>query len=344
MTRAIQRLRGLFRGDPTPSSTIYVNGGPISVAPNLHQALLRLRQSGNTGVWLWIDAICISQEDDQEKNWQVVQMGDIFGGAALVYIWLGPSSDGSDMVLQMAQRVGPGRTPGDGSLRSPESLEAIESLLSRANWYRVWVVQETALARDALVLCGDECVSREAFDAALATIFFCKTGNFARGLPQWRRFGSDLNNNLFRLRGLTARRQRRRNKGAGLVEFLVSDFAAAPKRPFYLASNSRDITFGLLGVAVDTELLGLVPDYTLTTPEVYTAATRAMNGRCPYYSLDFCASPKGMLDLPSWVPDWQLIGHIGLCGLLSSLDVFESSTDPSSDSFWRTLVADWMGW
>ncbi|KAL2143754.1 hypothetical protein VTI28DRAFT_10051 [Corynascus sepedonium] len=337
-------------GDPTPTRSIRVNGRPLPIAHNLHQALLALRHGGDAQEWLWIDAICINQDDPKERSWQVAQMRHVFGCASLVYIWLGPSSDGSDAVLQTAQRIGPdahragvadlwfswpsfkyqpekleentetverresflSRALDDEELRSPQLLAAVKSLLSRENWFRAWIVQEIALTRNGLVLCGAERVSLDAFDAALATIFFCKNGDFARGHLRWRDFGAGLNNNLLRLRGLIARRQRRRNREADLLEFLLSDFMAAPGRPFYTAADPRDIIFGFLGVAADTERLGIHPDYNRTAVEVYTIATRAMLERCPHYSLDYCMFPKDMDGLPTWVPDWQRVGQFGL--------------------------------
>ena len=354
-------------GDPTPTNSIRVNGRPLPVAHNLHQALLDLRRGGDAQEWLWVDAICINQDNLQERSWQVAQMGHIFSCAALVYIWLGPNSDDSDAVLRMAQRIGPdahragvadlwfgwtsfkyqpeklqenadsverresflAQALDDEELRSPRLPAAIESFLNRPSWYRAWIVQEIALARNGLVLCGAERVSLDAFDAALATIFFCKNGDFARGHPLWRDFGADLNNNLFRLRGLVARRQRRRNQKAGLLEFLLSDFMGAPGRPFYMASDPRDIIFGLLGVAADMECLGLRPDYTQPVAEVYAAATRAMVERCPHYSLDYCAFPKDMDDLPTWVPDWQRVCRFGFVSgkPMSYRNLFNSSAD-----------------
>lgn len=355
-------------GDPTPTESIRVNGRPLPVAYNLHQALLDVRRGGDAQDWFWVDAICINQDNIEERSWQVAQMGHIFGRAALVYIWLGLNNDDSDAVLRMAQRIGPGahragvtdlwfgwqsfkdqpeklqenadsvamresflaQALEDEELRSPRLLAAIESFLSRPSWYRVWIVQEIALAQNGLVLCGAKCVSLDALDAALATIFFCKNGDFARGHSRWRNFGSGLNNSLFRVRGLVARRQRERNQKADLLEFLLSDFMAAPSRPFYMASDPRDMIFGLLGVAADTECLGLRPDYTQTVAEVYTAATRAMVERCPHYSLDYCVFPKDMDDLPTWVPDWQRVGRLGLVVSgrpMSYGNLFNSSAD-----------------
>ena len=48
---------------------------------------------------LWVDAICINQEDQTEKGHQVSQMRDIYKGADEVLIWLGPSNDDIDSLL-----------------------------------------------------------------------------------------------------------------------------------------------------------------------------------------------------------------------------------------------------
>ncbi len=38
---------------------------------------------------LWVDAVCINQDDVVEKNHQVHLMKDIYGGATRVLVWLG---------------------------------------------------------------------------------------------------------------------------------------------------------------------------------------------------------------------------------------------------------------
>jgi hypothetical protein len=117
---------------------------------------------------------------------------------------------------------------------------------------------------------------------------------------------------LLRPLGLVARRQRKWGQNPGLLEFLLSDFIGAPGRPLYIASDPRDIIFGLLSIASDAEYLGLQPNYIQTTVEVYAAATRAIVERCPHYSLDYSAFPKDIDDLPTWVPNWQRVGRLGI--------------------------------
>jgi hypothetical protein len=56
---------------------------------NLCAALLRLRRPDAPRI-LWVDAICINQQDNMEKTRQLALMGHIYKQAARVVVWLGP--------------------------------------------------------------------------------------------------------------------------------------------------------------------------------------------------------------------------------------------------------------
>jgi hypothetical protein len=45
---------------------------------------------------LWVDAICINQQDIRERGCQVEMMGDVYSKAARVLVWLGPKSHDRD--------------------------------------------------------------------------------------------------------------------------------------------------------------------------------------------------------------------------------------------------------
>ncbi|KAK5110881.1 hypothetical protein LTR85_000691 [Meristemomyces frigidus] len=49
---------------------------------------------------VWIDALCINQEDMLEKSHQVAMMADIYQRASLVYACLGPHCDDSDFLFE----------------------------------------------------------------------------------------------------------------------------------------------------------------------------------------------------------------------------------------------------
>ena len=57
------------------------------------------RHEDNHGKAIFIDAICIDQENLAERNAQVKLMGKIYSEAACVYVWLGPHTDGSERAL-----------------------------------------------------------------------------------------------------------------------------------------------------------------------------------------------------------------------------------------------------
>jgi hypothetical protein len=95
-------------GDQSNKRQIRINGKSHSVAQNLWEFLHALRRhcvsaKKRSGLehsrddWLmalpksyiWIDALCINQEDEAEKSQQVQRMGQIYKRAQLVLMWLG---------------------------------------------------------------------------------------------------------------------------------------------------------------------------------------------------------------------------------------------------------------
>ena len=75
-------------GSAKDPKTIDVGGWPYPVTRNLHSALEQLRSRGIRED-IWIDALCINQQDDTEKSSQVAMMGEIYAKADEMLIWLG---------------------------------------------------------------------------------------------------------------------------------------------------------------------------------------------------------------------------------------------------------------
>ncbi|THV45125.1 hypothetical protein BGAL_0527g00020 [Botrytis galanthina] len=76
-------------GDPSIRAPIKVDGHVFMATTNLESALRYLRDTEITRV-LWVDAVCINQEDIPERGMQVQQMRRIYKNAKDVLIWLGP--------------------------------------------------------------------------------------------------------------------------------------------------------------------------------------------------------------------------------------------------------------
>jgi hypothetical protein len=165
-------------GNPNPSDRVLCNGQPIQIGPSLSQALRRIRCQEATRT-VWVDAICINQEDEDEKSHQVPMMGSIYSLAKTVVVWLGHGDAqqtglafGCSKVIATAcfdhdQRQG---IPSDHSTRheevgvpeevcDPLMLSSLKELYSRPWFSRIWCIQEIRLAAKAQVMWGDDEIS-----------------------------------------------------------------------------------------------------------------------------------------------------------------------------------------
>lgn len=75
-------------GDPAVTAPVMVDGIPLQVTVSLESALRRLRLADRPRV-LWADAICINQQDSDEKPHQVPIMLHLYRNASMVLMWLG---------------------------------------------------------------------------------------------------------------------------------------------------------------------------------------------------------------------------------------------------------------
>lgn len=114
-------------GNPDQTQLIRMHGHGSNVTNNLHAALLRLRDH-SVERYLWIDAICIHQANDEEKEHQIQSMARIYGQANRVVVWLGEAADDSDLAIEQIRM-----TP--YSSGNMESRHAMLKLLQRP-WFR----------------------------------------------------------------------------------------------------------------------------------------------------------------------------------------------------------------
>jgi hypothetical protein len=90
-------------GEEPASAVILLEGRRFHVRPNLRACLKRMRKYGHEWRCIWVDAICINQSDDAEKNVQVSQMRKTYSEARQVVAWLGEDMNG-DILLQETRR------------------------------------------------------------------------------------------------------------------------------------------------------------------------------------------------------------------------------------------------
>ncbi|OAG38439.1 hypothetical protein AYO21_07261 [Fonsecaea monophora] len=159
-----------------PRRLIKINGAKFEIQENLFHFL---ESHGDAGIPnLWVDAICIDQDDVREKNHQVQLMKDIYGKSSAVTIWLGLGNPESDSLFDFLNGV-PEQEPQCASLSQPPLLEAPKKskteqqflnagakcsqaayqLCQRTYWSRAWIVQEALLACSLELVCGNKRVS-----------------------------------------------------------------------------------------------------------------------------------------------------------------------------------------
>jgi hypothetical protein len=168
-------------GDELAEIPITVNESTFLVTPNLAAALEGLRNNakfGGKSRTLWIDAICINQADVNEKNHQVAQMQEIYAGAKEVIVWLGPADSTIELAVSFIHDLcnhvqeyeiffGNNVDLRDSTAADfDHAIEkvttnlyqqkwcAVVEMLLKPWWTRVWVIQELASARGAILQCG----------------------------------------------------------------------------------------------------------------------------------------------------------------------------------------------
>ncbi|KAF4631122.1 hypothetical protein G7Y89_g7007 [Cudoniella acicularis] len=164
-------------GNPNPPDIIICNGQQHFMTPNLALALRRLR-SPYMNRTAWIDAICMNQEDLEERSQQVQLMRVIYSQAWRVIIWLGEDNGLAAMAIQTIKwfvgecctRIGTSldaldldsNSPMDLQLRifqtattkiqrpdpiqTPNEWQAMEWFFDQPWFSRVWIIQEVAFA------------------------------------------------------------------------------------------------------------------------------------------------------------------------------------------------------
>jgi hypothetical protein len=126
----------------------------LFLKPNLYNALRELRDKEQE-LPIWIDAVCINQQSQEEKNMQVPNIAKIYSDAGRVCIWLGSSDNRTDRAMQFVSRIV--KEYDAEGLIVPEYVQCWSDLiyLMRKSWFsRRWIIQELALAKEAVVRCG----------------------------------------------------------------------------------------------------------------------------------------------------------------------------------------------
>lgn len=92
-------------GAPTGDCEIICEGKVLLVTANCVSALKHLRYGRKERI-LWVDAICINQKSESERNHQVKLFGEVYQRAKKVIAWLGVGSVETPKVVKRIKFIG----------------------------------------------------------------------------------------------------------------------------------------------------------------------------------------------------------------------------------------------
>jgi Heterokaryon incompatibility protein (HET) len=309
-----------YWGSSNDDCHILCNEQFTKVSSTLLEALTQYRNSNHSDP-LWVDALCINQDDLEERNHQVHLMAEIYERADLVIAWLGrcsrkvemafdrlhygrPRWENTDIVLETEMSdegeeiVRPARGQACRARYLQSRLEkGLVQLFSKPWFSRCWVFQEILLARNAVVWCGALEMNWSAF---VDRCWNLEDGTEGMN-PDVNRlcFDAVLNVEVLRVRFRSKRETR-----PSLSKILIDTWQRKATVP-------QDHIFSVLGLVEGTVLQA---DYSLSTRETYMAAARACILQDEHLGI-LClteltqttlerANDQVNVELPSWVPRW----------------------------------------
>ncbi|KAK3722438.1 hypothetical protein LTR37_002430 [Vermiconidia calcicola] len=281
---------------------------------------------------LWIDALCINQDDRNEKTHQVAMMGRIYQEAEEVLIWLGEpgiipfaghehavagaSKTGINIAdgIECLQLLASGKhfhdLPCFGRCRSqtcPSSrgvvstswrntLQALRAI-SNAKWFeRTWTIQKLVLARKPSVLIGGHLIAWDVLEQAW--IEWARHLKSCCGECDFTLAESDIEClHRFSTRMIDLFNAKRRLERGQTLLLPLLNFKSRD------ATDKRDKIYGLLSLQSGSAIVNIRPNYNLALEDVFVKFAKELvysQGWLVPLHLDLARD----LVLPSWVPDW----------------------------------------
>lgn len=266
----------------------------MDIGTNCEKALCRVRKS-TTQRTLWVDAICVNQDDPEERSRQVNLMQQIFARAFTVLVYLGEESTEHDSGTAMSLLGQPDRLQESNQLDQREAT-SLKHLFERPYFRRMWIVQEVALAPTLELYCGPH--------KALVSAF--------AGKPLEAILGSRVTHPPWLKHSKQTLRPSETSYGKAQAEHvlnLILDTALCH------CKDDRDRIFALFSLLNASSDKRLSADYNLSTRQVYTgiAAYLATNGFVwGVFTIAACLASNSDSGLPSWVPNWNMLSDVEL--------------------------------
>ncbi|KAK0654917.1 heterokaryon incompatibility protein-domain-containing protein [Cercophora newfieldiana] len=263
-------------GNPPNTHSIVADGAHLSIRQNCHAMLARLRDPALPR-FLWVDAVCINQDDNDEKTDQVQLMTWIYASARGVIVWLEEpvgtearaDDEGRGEIAPALQLVRLAAAEGPGQVLDLEASRDKIDRLSRCSWFRrIWVLQEVAAARRVEIICHDEELDGEVFCAGLQALKFADHRSGTLG---------PVNTAVFLIKDPILRHKR----GSGAMKSFSLNVMPLLEliRKYHdrNATDRRDKVFALLGMSSEIPK-GLATDYNTPWSRVFHRLVESIVG------------------------------------------------------------------
>ncbi|KAI2629960.1 heterokaryon incompatibility protein-domain-containing protein [Hypoxylon sp. NC1633] len=314
-------------GNNTDLAPLRIGNRYYHVNASVKVALGQL-QAEDLDVFVWVDQICINQQDDVEKSHQVQQMKQIYSEAETVVAWLGPATNDSDRLLRHLGRMGTFLWAGESArvLASHQNEEALESIrhafhlfCERGYWKRLWIMQEYAVARCLTIACGNVTIRDWQLQAVMVFVnrlYRTTVGVLPKGHPievtsqaMARTYKSSATSFV---EGVVTRRTRYWEEGEGdgagdpLFHVLATTLALECDHNYPLTTDPRDRIFSVLQLASDADHFSCFPNYAWTCEKVFCEAAFIMLRQGHIDVLAYSQSSRDSSDMPTWAPNWRM--------------------------------------
>ena len=294
---------------------IHVGVQTLAVTRNLAEALPYLRYKDRPRI-LWIDAICVNQQDLDERSRQVRRMADLYRLADRVVVWLGLNKKDSKYALRLLeelsskitvdwlhQKMEPASNSADKHWADldeelpygDKEVCAIYSLIGNHWFERLWIWQEIRLAKsNAMMICGFDMIPWESFRTALFCLYW----------KVHRTKKSSVSFDQFSVR-VTATYLLANSD----LNFTFLDIMDSTKHCKY--TDPKDRVYALLSLLESSsEAINIEPDYTKRTSQVYQeVALHYINHHKRLELLASSGLAKRSSEMPTWVPDWTVVEY-----------------------------------
>ncbi|KAF2730109.1 hypothetical protein EJ04DRAFT_580098 [Polyplosphaeria fusca] len=266
--------------------------GTLLITQDLASALKHLRKS--EARVLWVDAICIHQDNLQEKAVYVAKMGEIYETAPRVLVWLGDETEHTSTAFEYLAFLAGETTYNWNNSSLEPSPQAIDPSLSDVNVMLPMSTaqtqaQEIKLAKSAVVVVGQQELDWNLLCGGIA-VLYSKTKSFSDFsiFAAYDRPWAQLQH-VFQLCLTPARG----SNDDHLLENARNCFC----------KDERDKVFGVLSL-VSMFLEWVRPNYEITPSEVYTdLAIKALQHSGSLWLMSHAQLSTARNDAPSWVPN-----------------------------------------